>query len=591
MILIPALLSSIIDAVAGGNGTANSSPADQESTSDVRFTSLLAALTNGGRSALPQPTSHASSATTTAGAIVAQFVGKTAQLSDLRQRLSDRLNALLQSGVSIAQIVSTLASRLATQVAAALGKPDAASVASLRSAFANALAPPGSGPPAAMLLDRLRRVATTTVAALNTPSGQQNRFPGNTLDAKTAGGNPAPNRQIEATASLGAPAAPVAPVVTMRSILTEALAALTGPIDSPQTAAQLQTAPQPAAPPGSDSPQAPWSSPLSAATSSSGAAAQQGLVPCSPPVGGAVAASSLDPAGPGGTTMLGRILTRAANMATNLGANPLASFSTRQAGPSGPSSPQPSRFGPPLAAEGPASAPNPTVAAFLQTFERAFADGDGERQPGADLDPAQAATPPPAASGAGANGSPPLFAASLGPIVSTQPSASSSPSDAPNAPQPAAPATDPNAVVAQLVRGLTMRDLGSSSEVRLRLVPQTLGDLNVKLTVDSTGSVTASVLAHTPEARDALLANQNQLTRSLSDAGLKLTAFDVDLSNGGMDMSGRGQSQSQNQPRYAFGVRSIAASDPTGIDPLSAIPSFAPPVSALASAGALDYLV
>jgi flagellar hook-length control protein FliK len=136
-----------------------------------------------------------------------------------------------------------------------------------------------------------------------------------------------------------------------------------------------------------------------------------------------------------------------------------------------------------------------------------------------------------------------------------------------------------------------MSNLGSSSQIRLRLVPENLGDLNVKLTVDSTGSVNASVLAHTPEARDALLANQGQLHRSLADAGLKLASFNVDLSNNGANMFAQQQSpQPQGQSRSAFGQRSMDVADSTQGDPLSAIPSFAPPSLAATASGTLNYL-
>src|SRR5262249_1362293 len=109
---------------------------------------------------------------------------------------------------------------------------------------------------------------------------------------------------------------------------------------------------------------------------------------------------------------------------------------------------------------------------------------------------------------------------------------------APVAPQ-TSPTTDPNQVVAQLVRGITMRDAGNSSERRLRRDPESLGELNIKLNVDSSGAVNASVLAHSTEAHDALLANQAQLSRSLADAGLKLASFNVNLSNGGMNSNGQ----------------------------------------------------
>jgi flagellar hook-length control protein FliK len=55
-----------------------------------------------------------------------------------------------------------------------------------------------------------------------------------------------------------------------------------------------------------------------------------------------------------------------------------------------------------------------------------------------------------------------------------------------------------------------MRNVGQSSEIRLTLVPDSLGHVSVKLVVDA-GSVTAHMVADTPEVRDALVAAQPQL--------------------------------------------------------------------------------
>jgi flagellar hook-length control protein FliK len=239
-----------------------------------------------------------------------------------------------------------------------------------------------------------------------------------------------------------------------------------------------------------------------------------------------------------------------------------------------------------------AAAATNAVAAFLQTFQRALASS--AQAAGADPlgDQTQTNDPTAVASNGSNAGSAQSLLASLGALQNAQSPSATSDATLATQTSPSTSTTDPDAVVAQLLRGISMRDLGETSQIRLRLVPESLGDLSVKLTVDHSGSVSASVLAQTPQARDALIANQAQLTRSLSDAGLKLTSFSVDLSNSGANMFGQQQQQPQpQQQRFGIVQESPSASDDAGSDQLLAVPSFAPPVTAAAGAGSLNYLV
>jgi flagellar hook-length control protein FliK len=91
---------------------------------------------------------------------------------------------------------------------------------------------------------------------------------------------------------------------------------------------------------------------------------------------------------------------------------------------------------------------------------------------------------------------------------------------------------DPSAIVEQVVRGMAMRTQSDgTSEVRLRLVPEHLGAVTLSLKVDGS-NVSATALAQNADVRNALVAHQHQLARSLADAGLKLTGFTVNLSGG-----------------------------------------------------------
>jgi hypothetical protein len=164
-------------------------------------------------------------------------------------------------------------------------------------------------------------------------------------------------------------------------------------------------------------------------------------------------------------------------------------------------------------------------------------------------------------------------------------------SPAPAAPQPQH--VDANAVVDQMLRAMAIHTTDGQSEVRLRLVPENLGDVSVKLVV-SGGSVDASITAHTADAQTALAGGQLQLAKTLADAGLKLQSFTVGLAG---DFAGnRDQSRSNgswNRPglRRIGGVEPVDTNEPVDAS-LLAVPSFGPPIYAASPAlRHLNYLV
>jgi flagellar hook-length control protein FliK len=99
---------------------------------------------------------------------------------------------------------------------------------------------------------------------------------------------------------------------------------------------------------------------------------------------------------------------------------------------------------------------------------------------------------------------------------------------------------DPSAIVEQVVRSMAMRTQSDgTSEVRMRLVPEHLGAITLSLKVDGS-NVSATAVAQNADVRNALVAHQQQLARSLADSGLKLTSFSVNMSGG---------NAGQDQPR------------------------------------------
>ena len=90
---------------------------------------------------------------------------------------------------------------------------------------------------------------------------------------------------------------------------------------------------------------------------------------------------------------------------------------------------------------------------------------------------------------------------------------------------------DANAVIEQIVKGIAVQSNGQNSQIRLRLQPENLGEVSIKLTVNG-NNISANVVAQNAGVRDALVGAQSQLTRSMADAGLSLGSFSVDVSGG-----------------------------------------------------------
>ena len=450
--------------------------------------------------------------------------------------LARAVKAKLDAGTSLSDIIAQLANSLATSVATQLGISPQAAQARLTQAFSQALQPTDTGPPgstaerASTLATRFRQIAELATRVTNGDQGQ-------------------PIRSIAGNSS-DAETAKANPAPNPDSILNDALHA-------------LAETPSPAA--------------------STGAAAAASAVAAAASDGRTVAISPLDAIAAGGDTPLGRILTRATlsdPTRTTPVDTPITGPSHGLGGSAQPGS------NPAIAVIGSSDA----VDAFVTAFSSALARGDeaGMQRHPADLAPDLATATP----------SSQTATASQQPIASfALPSAQDAVAIAPPAPPPTLPQgsnVDANAVVDQMLRGLSIRTTDGQSEVRLRLVPEQLGDVSIKLIV-SGGSVDASITAHTADAQNALAGAQPQLAKSLADAGLKLQSFSVGLAGGGF-ADPRDQSRSDDRSTKpalrridAFGaVDADVAPDAS----LLAVPSFGPPIYAANPAlGALNYLV
>ena len=427
-------------------------------------------------------------------------------------------------------------------------------------AFTQALGSGDSGPPrsnaerASSLVSRLRQIAELATGVTNGDTGHAIRLiAGQRSDAAEAkaGPNPQPDSILrDALAALAAPASSVTGATTVASSGT------TVPSDS------------------------------STATSTSLAAPAAGAD------GRTVALDAPAQAiATGGDTPLGRILTRAL-LAGDEPATPVA------APLQGPGNSHGAAFAPGnvtapagLAAGTGGIAPAASTAvldAFVQAFATALARADAPGSGRGTGGPSPVTDVPDAAPAAASTtaASAPAFA-----IPFAHDAAPVAPPPAPALPQ--APHVDANAVVDQILRGIAIRTNDGQSEVRLRLVPENLGDVSVKLTVTG-GMVDASITAHTADAQTALAGGQNQLARSLADAGLKLQSFTVGLAGGGFadtrDQSRSNDSWNRPGSRRFGGVESVDAGEPD--DASLATPSFGPPIySARSLPGTLNRLV
>jgi hypothetical protein len=539
----------------------------------------VAALTNAAGS-----NAHATSVAT--AAVPATSTGSAAQsaatVADaLQATLQQKIADLLAKGESVSEIVQQLAASLASTLAAQFGGNPAQIQNQLQSTFASALSPPTTGPPqsaadlASALAQRYRQIADVAAGVLG-ETGQSNRlFAGSISDAATtAGEQPAPQTSgsdqttadstaTDAQALLASLTASQGDGKTVALNGATALGSNGDTLLGRILARATQSSQSAAAAPR----------PLATASASS-------LTPTQPASGltalalaaAAAALSNAAPATAPATTVATDVTAAAQRV--------IADEESTTAQNSGSTTAASSSEATPL---------NPAVSAFVKVFTDALAStsttGDpktaaaGDSTPGTLLQTTVASSQAPTI-GAFA----PVQAA-----LQTDASAANGAQTATTLPSQTT--VDPNAVVDQILRGAFLNTVGSTSTVRMRLVPDSLGDISVKLTINGS-SVDAQVMAQTPAAHDALVAGQGTLTRALADAGLKLNSFNVDLAGGFASFQ---QQQQQSSQQGASNGRSalLGGVDTPEVDEnsLTAAPNFGPPILAGANWTALNYLV
>jgi flagellar hook-length control protein FliK len=535
---------------SASHGTSSGSPA--ANLGDMMFGQLLTAQLQQSGTASPLANGASSNVSSQA---LAQLKATIAQM--------------LQAGASIQQIANQLAQTLGSNLLAQLQlaglNPGQNANGSLIQIIAQALGPPGNGPPQTVadgLVQRFALVANALAKVGTNAAGQQQDSLGTVSDAN-AGDTPAPNN-IAAVAQ--------AALVALQQSAHPFAGGVSG---SPNASGS-----SPAAPP------APW-----VPTSSSNPNAATLAVAASEHNGGPTVATnpSLSLVGTGADTVIGRILARAANVAANQSPAPHGALSTQGAQTATAGTQNAPTLQPQIAVTAPGSTSNGAMndalaASLLRSVQNALAalpSPKPDSSSSSDSSITAAASTP--SSNAG------IFTSlGLAPVVNT--TVGTTPANPlPQAATTATPApVDANAVVDQVLQGISMRTLSDGSQsVRMRLVPESLGSVTVNLSVQG-GSVNATMLAQNTDVRDALLANQQALARSLADAGLKLASFTVNLANNGQYQQ---QQQAYQQQRFGTTRRFFGISSTSDEGAVSAVvPTYGPPSSQLAALQWLNAL-
>ena len=471
--------------------TSMQSPTDRGTTvatAPNAFASIFASLGLPGlaRGATPQPVASKNDlAGTSSGGATSQVVSQ--------------VTGLLQSGVPLSSIIARLSSIISAALHRALPQ-GMASVSgqidsSLLQSLTNALSPPAHAPPgtaaeqAATLVAQLQQWLSGVAGVAQGQAGQQSDISGSILDTTSVKETPA-QHDTQRTSNFAFDAASLA-----QSLLATVTASLSPSVSSsPQTAQNAAT-----------------------------------LVPSAPAHGADTAISSVatsTPAPANGQTaapdLLARMIVRASSVDAQLNAPAIAaaaSEATSQATAA--------------ATRGDGTLSTPSMLAAR--FAAALATTVGVPASGSSSD-AQTSTWTGSGFGTGRDTSrtasarsttdQPSLALGALPTVAMQ-------TQAQQAAMPATPALpDPTAIVEQVVKGMAMRSLSNgTSEIRLRLFPENLGEVSMKLTIAGS-SVNASIVAQNSTVQSALVNGHQQLARSLNEAGLTLSGFSVDVSGG-----------------------------------------------------------
>lgn len=84
-------------------------------------------------------------------------------------------------------------------------------------------------------------------------------------------------------------------------------------------------------------------------------------------------------------------------------------------------------------------------------------------------------------------------------------------------------------VFEKIINAARLTRLGATSEISMRLEPDHLGRMRVRLTLDENHALSARIQVETQEARSLIEGSLHRLRESLAEQGLKVEKFNVDV--------------------------------------------------------------
>ncbi len=455
-----------------------------------------------------------------------QFQQQIGQIGTDANSVLSQIAGMLQAGTPLATIIDRVATIVSNALANATGNDaNTNGRGTLERALAGALAPPGTSPPNQ---SRIEEAAALERRLGNILSGVTRELNGSGQQKRFSGAilDAKPAKEIPAqqqTKQAAGVQMPSGSTTLAESVLQSAVQQL----QSAQTQAPVQSAAH--------------------------------LAPKAP-------AQSIPQITTQSPDVLGRMLARA------------ASAGTQQTDPNA-AAPAPAPLPAHSAPTGdPSTSPADLFARLMTVIAQSSKDGasHGGKQ-SQEFAFAKNAVPAPHQTQSSANGPP-------GAAFSASVSAANAPAAQSGSPA-ATPYTDPQSVIEQLVKGIVFRNFGATSEVRMRLQPEHLGDVSLKLTVTG-NTISANIVAQNANVRDMLLSNQQQLARTLADAGLSLGAFSVDVSGGNPGFSQQQSTQHRSLSKAgAVHLETAPAEDDTWADS-----PFGPPAGTGAKSLVLNHL-
>ena len=149
--------------------------------------------------------------------------------------------------------------------------------------------------------------------------------------------------------------------------------------------------------------------------------------------------------------------------------------------------------------------------------------------------------------------------------------------------QAAAVAVSPvtSQIAAQMVKSVS----GKSTQFDIALHPQDMGQVNVKVQIDSAGQVSAALSFDNPHAAAEAKAHAGELQQALEQAGFN-------LSQGGLsfDVGGQGASLARQNSDQSYQSAQTASSGP-GLADTTDIPTAAPTPAPLYAASGVNILI